>query len=859
MPTTYNGIGTHYYGKRKVETRENTCPHCGRESTLTSYDTRLWFVVLFLPVIPLGRKRIIDQCSVCKYHYVVDLQKWATASQLEISGALEKFRNNPTPENAIEVHKQLLGFHQTVRADEFRQKLVNDYGTNAQVQTYLGYAMVHKGRFKEARDHFENALKTRPDLPEARIGAAMGRIRDGQLDEAAGLIDFLQKPGAAQLYSLEALEMLGDAYQVKGRHSEALDIYQHLLRELPHAGQHKGFRKKVKKSEKGQRKPSILPKKKFSWKSLFQPSTPGTPGLVLTRKGLIGISAVVLVFAGIFVFQNHHIKTHRKVFVVNGFAVQQEVMVNAEKLRVGPHSVRALELPEGRHEVNFTTLKTSPIQLEIQASSYFGRWFDDAVWVINPGGTALILRNEITYAANPPPTRSTPFIGESIYQFQGITHPFTPVPETVNISGGGERVLVQLDQESAKPADLFHYLLGQKGTNEAIRYAEHVLRQDSGNLALLRTYAEVAPTLNPTQASSFLAEGLNRRPVLTEWHREYQDIVEQHFAETNLVTLYDSFLREDPTNASLLYLRGRIDESAGGKRKFFQAAVQADQNNAFGFYGLASTHMSVGEWQAAKPFLARAAELRKEDEAFRNIHDLARIATENANALAEEFRLRLKELPADLFTTQNLLQLLIAANRGEECDEVINNFQLAMDKQSPPEAIAEVAAYLTRHRLYASGQFTELEKLTSGNESIGATHSRYQALVEQGKLGEAESVKLPPEAKDYPYWSLTQGLAYHLAGNVPQAKTCFQRGVEALKKGNKDQRGAARLLMKPLPPSHEEFASVFLRPAEKAILAACIQVQFPSAAGEFSSLATKLNVERTFPYHLIRRVTQNAR
>src|SRR6185503_14057878 len=100
MPTTYNGIGTHYYGRKNEEARQGTCQQCGHNVRLTSYDTRLWFVIVFIPVLPLGRKRIIDQCPACTRHFVMDLHKWETTKQLEISGALDKFRSNSTPEAA---------------------------------------------------------------------------------------------------------------------------------------------------------------------------------------------------------------------------------------------------------------------------------------------------------------------------------------------------------------------------------------------------------------------------------------------------------------------------------------------------------------------------------------------------------------------------------------------------------------------------------------------------------------------------------------------------------------------------------------------------------------------------------------
>src|SRR5690242_15484257 len=143
MPTTYNGIGTHYYGRRNLEKRQGPCEQCGRIVELTSYDTRLWFVVVFIPIIPLGRKRVLDQCAVCRRHFVLELQKWETAKQTEISTALEKFRSSGTPESAIEAHQALLRFHQSAQATEFRLLMRTKFADDANVQAYLGVICDH--------------------------------------------------------------------------------------------------------------------------------------------------------------------------------------------------------------------------------------------------------------------------------------------------------------------------------------------------------------------------------------------------------------------------------------------------------------------------------------------------------------------------------------------------------------------------------------------------------------------------------------------------------------------------------------------------------------------------------------------
>ena len=72
MPTTVNGVGTHYYGKRDIASRVGTCQYCGTQGKLDTYTTRLWFVIVFIPIIPLKRVRLLDYCPRCSRHWVAD-------------------------------------------------------------------------------------------------------------------------------------------------------------------------------------------------------------------------------------------------------------------------------------------------------------------------------------------------------------------------------------------------------------------------------------------------------------------------------------------------------------------------------------------------------------------------------------------------------------------------------------------------------------------------------------------------------------------------------------------------------------------------------------------------------------------
>src|SRR5581483_5019338 len=102
MPTVVNGIGTWYYGKRQVHRIKGTCAFCNHFTDLESYDTTLYFVVFFVPLVPLGQKRILESCSICQKHRVTSLKEWGSAKNRDIDTLLQKLEANPDDRDTVQ-------------------------------------------------------------------------------------------------------------------------------------------------------------------------------------------------------------------------------------------------------------------------------------------------------------------------------------------------------------------------------------------------------------------------------------------------------------------------------------------------------------------------------------------------------------------------------------------------------------------------------------------------------------------------------------------------------------------------------------------------------------------------------------
>lgn len=858
MPSTVNGIGTHYYGKKNVQKRLAACHSCGQTVELVSYDTRLWFVIVFIPIIPLGRKRILDQCPACTRHYVVEAVQWETMRQLEVSGAQELFRTQPTAENAIALHQKLLHFHQLDEAVALQTTMVGKFSDNAKVHLYLGDAMTHLGRLKEATPFYARAVKLRADLPEARAGLALGHIRDGRLDEARAMLDFLEKPGASKLYPLEPLNTLAKACQEANRHDVALSLFAILLREVPSLGEEKWFRDLVSKSEKKSGvRDSLLPKQKFSWKRLFSIQTSAGSGasteLTWRHAAIVGVILAVVAIG--FIIANEYIRCHRTLHIISGFKTPAVVEVRGVgKVTVGGQPVE-LSVKEGRHHASITGPVNQEVDFEVRGD-YWGRWTDDAAWVLNVGGSALLQTTTAVYAKNGPPPRFEFHFGEPFFRLNRVTHPFRELPPSLQMKEGESRTLVELSRFPGEPVVICYHLIHEKNLPEAMRLAEWRLKLEPGDERMLGGYLVAARAHQQLpRAETFLGAGLTNRPVAIQWHRVYQGLRSDAARDLALAAEYDRQLSVDPSNAALIYLRGRVTLDRAERRAWFERASQADEKNPFPIFALGYDHLRSADLKAARLLFERACALQPREEGFVEAFLEVRTGLREYAELEKELRQRLVAEPASFVTLRRLCDVLVAAGRKEDAGEAIRHFEAGL-KGRDGEDIAAAKALVRRHWLYASGDFGALEKDAAADHSEAGNQARYAALVELGRMDEATKLfPLEAEGIEDPFHFLNMAVAFRLAGDRPVAERWQARALALLDAGDADRVRAAAALRKSTPPTEAELDEAALPIESKATLLAALAQIHPSRRAAFSEQARRLNLAWSFPHHLLERAT----
>ena len=520
--------------------------------------------------------------------------------------------------------------------------------------------------------------------------------------------------------------------------------------------------------------------------------------------------------------------------------------------------VQPVVLPEGRYQAEIS----GPVQQQLDftiRSSYFSRWFSDPVWVLNPGGEAILICNRAVYGRNPPPATVSFHFGKAFEYFDGVTHPFQPLPQTLSLHENEQRTLVNLELYRDSGLDVLDYYLGQRQPNLALNFAEQWLRGHNQDGQMLRAYAALAEQHQETnRLDAFLRSGLDDHPVRVEWHRLYQQLHNHPSSHDALVAEYDARLRADPQNSALLYLRGRIEGNRLVCRGLFERACQADSGNAYAFFGLGFDRMFVADWAGARPLLARACELQPADKGFQHWLLLTRFALGEASAIEQEARQQIAAKPLDFMATVQLIDALAAQDRRPDALEACAGYErtcAAKYSQGPGKIINAIR----RHTFYVVGDFASLEKNCAGDESPAGRTARVEALIELNRIADATRLVSSELEEDQITVTLALAIACRLAGDAIGAEHWQAQASQLLANGDEDSIQAAALLERNTPPTHAEARDLALMPQLKAELLADLALKHPQARNDLAPLARQLNVQRTFPFHLVQRATAEQR
>ncbi|MFT3881568.1 MAG: zinc-ribbon domain-containing protein [Gemmatales bacterium] len=492
MPSTYNGIGTWYHGKTDIHRLKGACEFCNNVGDLTSYDTTLYFVVFFIPVIPISKYRVLQQCPRCEKHRVVKAKQWQEMKNKNTQELFERLDKNPKDRDAIIEGLGSVISYQDPELFERLIPLAHALPEDADVQFQLGATYSYFARRSEATEAYKKSLLAE-DRPQTRELMATNLLREGVPDEAEPLVRHILEEKIADKVYLPFL--LVETYQSQGKHQQALDMLDDMVAAFPDLENDKDVKKYRKDSTKHLDTGKVLKRV-----TLVDSNRAGVEKGSNWSKWVPAIIFIGLL--GGWLGRSIWLGSNCTVHLLNGGSKPYAVRVNGQDYTIQPGRENAIVVDEGD-----LVVETLDPKMEIPAvhckveTPFMTRCFSRPVFLVNPDETAVLKQETSIYAVNPPMPPPPVFVKpQTFHQLPEPDYLFTAFPQSVQVKKNQNITKTRLSVYQWKTVDeQLEYLMEEE--------------KDPARLAILvKRLAQISPF--DTQLITWLKEHLKPDEML---------------------------------------------------------------------------------------------------------------------------------------------------------------------------------------------------------------------------------------------------------------------------------------------------------------------------------------------------------
>lgn len=808
MPFTFNGIGTHYYGARNRSARADTCGHCGRSATLSSYDTREWFCFVFIPLIPLTKYRILDECSSCRRHQRIKAGEFQTQLAAAVDPLREAARRAPRdPEPQLALVQTLLGWEMRAEAERELAEARTRLPENVDLILLDAQLAIDAADLERALPLYENASHLAPQNPAVTYGHGWLLHQLGRHEEAVPL---LQRAGSAEETRAGATYLLAISLMKLSRWNEALYAFQQLVGVEPAYGEDKEL---LRLSHECKRRLGYLPSEaerragRRWWpfgRRAKRVKLEAQPRSIRPSIAIAGI-VIALLVAGVFVVDAWKSKTHIVLYVDN--ALEEPITVAIDGRKIDVIRGRTLEtLGEGAHEIVVSGPDGKEIErhaFTLEELSLVDSITTERFFVYNVGGRRIYRRARHGYAQRAEDSEySEEMIGMQRWiEQRDVDFVFENAPDQISVSSSASRV-TRVSFTAADDVDLATYALirlneGKK--EEAALAIETAVAAAPCNAQVRRSQVYLAGLAGatPEEAAALALQWIGDCPEDDlEAHRAYQDASEAAGRREELVDEYRRMVAREPLSAMAHYLYGRTLDDPEQALAEHRLAIELDPELAWGHIALAHALRLMDRHAEAFDELAIATEIPGRDDATLVLYAAGGIAAgRTAEAWARIDRI-CSERPDDLAAASAAWLLAAVSGEWAKAEEI----QKKLAAYEEPGDAWWRTTQLQRARGDADVE-ARIEQAREDQSLAGAAaHLRVARKIEGGDFeGALVAVEEGAEWVDPVMAALFEAYAAAgllLEGNAPEAERALASAWEKIEaaEDSEAKRGAAAVV-----------------------------------------------------------------
>jgi|GEM_PF-6284964 len=840
MPHVVNGCGTWYYGRGNKIAYQGVCEQCQSHTTMEAYDTRLYVVVVFVPIIPLGKKRIIDDCKACRRHRAIPYKAWVELNE-RLGQTRTDFESDPTSDEKLELAVQAsVSFRDLNSLRNLAGLIDKQESPSAKACFWLGIGFCQFHQYDEAKKYLSQSLAIEEDVETKEVLGEV-HLNQNQPELAEPLLRHIVTDGISDRAHL--IYHLGMCWQFSGNHDRALDTFKQVERLAPHLVDDEKFKTIRGESEKRRGTTvsvdagKVLQKQKTAenWRKFFKIA----PAALVVL--LLGYLATCFIMG-----------SSRTVHLANGLNVPYDITINDESYHLLPYQTIDMKVAEGAIQIDYpdARLGTAPAEVTIN-TPLWTRPFNDTVFVINPDRAAMFVKEYVAYAGqfdNPHIPNDELITSALLHTLDDIDHPFEAPPNSISMDRGDVEIRSILKLQI--PSNEMGYrvttmLIAQIDNAAAIEGAKQHVRMGS-NLA---DALDVLATLGDKQdLKAFLTETANQQPDQLEIQLAYITAKDQANELTEVHTAYEQRAMAHPDNAVYQFLAAATDPSEKAAVDRCKALYAKGNLPPPAREWLAKRLLACGEfgevvticekliveqydnWTAVNMAIVALLALERYDDAIRHTGQAEMMDHQLAwRTFAQEaYIYGLRDDAAGIERVQNRLA------------RKFNIFAPVLIKEFQDSIAANLA--------YSRQDFTNAAALYAGCTSYETLKFRGAIIAED--LATAEKIFDAIEEKDASDYADIYLLARKL-GDDEASKRSLKRLVSLLEDGPGSQRLLAKALKDPDAVNWEDVLAILDGSASKATLLTVLGDAVPSHRVACFAMARTLNFDRRYPHYLL--------
>lgn len=828
MPGTINGIGTKYFGKAKHRICYGECEACGAEGALQSYVTQKYFVVLFVPIIPLSTYHVSSECPNCNRHRIIPQRKWDKLKNKTKSEISEALRTGSASEEFLLDKLRYFGTFEDPALFHSTAAEVITKGTTAAVYTLMGQLFAFFRNNEESLICFQKAQKLDNSSNNRELLAEM-YIINGEPDKADPLVKHIFDTADENSYWL--LLLLAEGYMSVRNHSKAKTV----LTNLRQVFTDEKFEPSLTKLSDQVNRHINTSEKFISHQINEQKQDFFVDDSDLGIKTRLIGPAVALFLVMLYFYSAFTGANNKQVHLTNGTAAPYSVEINGTEYEIPPFDNRRISLDEGEYTL---TMKSNNSKLQSQTfklkTPFFSRPFVNTEFVLNPDHQAIVYKKKIIYSEYPSEHSENPFTyysGDLLYSFTDIDYPFYTAPKSIEINEGStitKYSLALIDDFDAQwgPIDAAVRVLDSESYR---KFLESYFSENPNSIKALRALPSV---LGTDSTIEMIKPFLDQIPVLTEVHRLYQDEMELAQRDASLLNEYKERLSKSPENSDLLYLTGRLltGDKANG---YYEKAISGSAPNAYAYNALAWEYTAQGNFRKALPYVEKAVSLDSVNANFRSLYRDLLLSQKKFTTLLNVNKEDLEKSPNSYEFWGNKVAYLSLTGKNKDIPQTVSQYMSLLKA----DQIVDTSGYLNYLNMMIAVSKNDKKETAKLCKEMSMYH--FIAELLDGNIHRADSI-LSSVEDETPYNHLLLYSAAKQSGNGEIASARLKNAVAALEKGSKEEIRVAKALSGS-SFSIDEISKLGFYPSTKILVLTALGVTYPDQRQKAFSEAKKFN------------------